>query len=367
MGVSNHTISKEPLHIAFCANDRFLPGLAVALHGALLNLPQGCDVGVHIIDAGLSADSKVGICQRYNNRSDIEIEFLDWPRDLFARIVTTKYHISAYLRLALPKLLNVSRVVYLDSDMIVFDDVRFLIREIDSSRFALAAVPDWETKTLKQDSEVIAARVKMEACNTYFNSGAMALNLDLLRSEEFTERALDLLGDFGEHAGLADQTAFNALLAEKWHALPSSWNMPSWAFDQQKNNMLPEILHYTNSAPWLKRQYTPSQALFERIAGDLGVELPRPETSMTSSCTGAFLVWLLAPLRIVYNLLRAAMSNALGKREKADASQSIASHWLEYFVGAPIRVLRYRKRIREINSPLFDPFVRKVNTSNLSI
>lgn len=40
MGVSNHTSSKEPLHIAFCANDRFLPGLAVALHSTLLDQPS---------------------------------------------------------------------------------------------------------------------------------------------------------------------------------------------------------------------------------------------------------------------------------------------------------------------------------------
>jgi lipopolysaccharide biosynthesis glycosyltransferase len=357
MGASNHTSSKEPLNIAFCANNRFLPGLAVALHSTLLHLPYQGEVCVHVIDAGLSDDSKASLCECYTNRSDIKIDFLDSPRDLFDAIVTAKYHISAYLRLALPKLLNVNSVVYLDSDMIVFDDVRFLIREIDRSRVPLAAVPDWETKTLKQDSEVIAARVKMEACNSYFNSGLMALNLNLLRSEGFTERALDLLGDFGEHAGLADQTAFNALLAERWHALPSSWNMPSWAFDEQQNNKLPSVLHYTNSAPWLKRRYTPSQALFERIAGDLGVDLPEPEISLLRSCLEALVAWVLAPVRVLYHMIRAVLGKASGRRERAHPSVKIACHWFHYYIGGPSRVVRYWKRIREINSPLFDPFV----------
>ena len=95
MGVSNHTISKEPLHIAFCANDRFLPGLAIALHSALLCVAAGQEVKVYIVDAGLSDGSKATLCERYETRSEIEIEFLDWSRDLFGSVKVVNYHISS--------------------------------------------------------------------------------------------------------------------------------------------------------------------------------------------------------------------------------------------------------------------------------
>jgi lipopolysaccharide biosynthesis glycosyltransferase len=353
------------LHVAFCANDRFLPGLAVALHSTLLSAASGQEVKVYIVDAGLSDESKASLCERYENRSEIDIEFLDWPRDLFDSVKVVNYHISSYLRLSLPELINNEYVIYLDSDTVVFDDIGFMVKELKAGVFPIAASPDWETHRPSQDSKVIAAHAGVEKCDSYFNAGVIALDFEALRAEHFTSRACELLSELGEHASYADQSAFNALLAERWHELPKRWNTPSWAFDKQKSNDLPAILHYTNSAPWLKRRFTPSQALFERIARDLGVELPRPETSLARSCLSAFLAWLLAPLRMVCQLLRATASKASGKREKADDSQKIACFWMGYFFGGPLRVARYWWRICEIKSALFQPFTMKVNTSNI--
>jgi lipopolysaccharide biosynthesis glycosyltransferase len=347
----------EPLHIAFCANDRFVPGLAVSLHSALLWVAAGQEVKVYIVDAGLSDESKAGLCERYENRSEIDIEFLDWTRDLFDSVKVVNYHISSYLRLSLPELIDNEYVIYLDSDTVVFDDISFMAKELKGGVFPIAASPDWETHRPSQDSKVIAAHAGVEKCDSYFNAGVIALDLKALRAEHFTSRACELLSELGEHASYADQSAFNALLAERWHELPQRWNTPSWAFDKQYDDQVPAILHYTNSAPWLTRRFTPSQALFERIARDLGVELPRPETSLSRSCLNAFLAWLLAPLRVVCQLLRAAASRASGKRENAEASQEIAYHWLGYFIGGPLRVLRYWKRMRKINNPSYDPFV----------
>jgi lipopolysaccharide biosynthesis glycosyltransferase len=344
------------LHVAFCANDLFLPGLAVALHSTPLSVPAGQEVKVYIVDAGLSDESKASLCERYENRAEIDIEFLDWPRDLFSSVKVVNYHISSYLRLSLPELIDNEYVIYLDSDTVVFDDVGFMLKELQCGKSPVAASPDWETKRPVQDSEVIAKHAGVEGCDTYFNAGVLALDLNALREEQFATRACDLLSELGEHASYADQSAFNALLAERWHELPRRWNTPSWAFDKQKSNDFPAILHYTNSAPWLKRRYTPSQALFERIARDLGVELPRPETSLARSCLNAFLAWLLAPLRMVCQLLRATASKASGKREKAEDSRKIACFWIGYFFGGPLRVACYWRRIREINSQQFNPF-----------
>ena len=351
----------EPLHIAFCANDRFLPGLAVALHSNLLSVAAGQVVKVYIVDAGLSDESKTILCERYINRSEIEIKFLDWSRDLFDSVKVVNYHISSYLRLSLPELINNEYVIYLDSDTVSFDDIGFMAKELKGGVFPIAASPDWETHRPSQDSKVIAAHAGVEKCDSYFNAGVIALDLDALRAEHFASRACELLSELGEHASYADQSAFNALLAERWHELPKRWNTPSWAFDKQKSNYLPAILHYTNSAPWLKRRFTPSQALFERIAGDLGVDLPLPETGLLYSCMKAFAAWILAPIRVVCQLLRAAASKASGKREKGDAAQKIACHWFGYFIGGPLRVLHYWKRISDIKSPSFDPFAGKNN------
>ena len=346
------------LHVAFCANDRFLPGLAVALHSTLLSAASGQEVKVYIVDAGLSDESKASLCERYENRSEIDIEFLDWPRDLFDSVKVVNYHISSYLRLSLPELINNEYVIYLDSDTVSFDDIGFMAKELKGGVFPIAASPDWETHRPSQDSKVIAAHAGVEKCDSYFNAGVIALDLEALRAEHFTSRACELLSKLGEHASYADQSAFNALLAERWHELPQRWNTPSWAFDKQYDDQVPAILHYTNSAPWLTRRFTPSQALFERIARDLGVELPRPETSLSRSCLNAFLAWLLAPLRVGYHLFRGILSWGTGNKAEAGASMRIARHWFDYLLGGPPRIVRYWIRIRKIKGESFAPLWR---------
>lgn len=364
----NKNNNSKIFEFAFCANDRYLCGLLMAILTVLRSSRDEVFIRINVIDGGLSDESLQILKESVKVFSKCILCVHSCDVELFRKIAEGgKRHISMFFRLDLPRILECDKVIYIDSDVLVLRDITHFFDCVGHPKEPIAAVQDWETPSLSADSYEMARLCGLENVTSYFNSGVLVLDLDRLRQDCFTEHAVEVLAKVGHMSKFHDQTAFNIIYSEQWADLGATWNTPSWHFDKSFDNRLPGIVHYTNSAPWLERRYTPSQALFERIAGDLGVELPRPETSMTSSCTGAFLVWLLAPLRIGYNLLRAAMSNALGKREKADASQSIASHWLEYFVGAPIRVLRYRKRIREINSPLFDPFVRKVNTSNLSI
>ncbi|BDS07641.1 hypothetical protein NT6N_26810 [Oceaniferula spumae] len=353
---SDTILENRPFHIAFCANERFFPGLAVSLHSALLNITKGLGVKVYIVDAGLSDESKSSLCARYINRPEIEIEFLDWPRKLFKNVKVVNYHISSYLRLSLPELLDVKHLLYLDSDTIVFDDISKILAELKASPHPLAASPDWETKSPAQDSALIAKHAGVEHCDTYFNAGVLTLDLEALRDERFASRACKLLSELGDHASYADQSAFNALLAERWYELGKEWNTPSWAFDKQLENKLPSILHYTNSAPWLTRKYTPAQALFERIARDLDVDLPRPETSLPQSCVNAVILWLISPLRFFFHLWREA---SIWIKEGGDTdrrSLNIAVYWFEYFIYGPIKIVRYWIRIRMINNPSFSIF-----------
>lgn len=345
-----------PWSFAACANERYAPGLEILISGIAKFASAGHELNFYVIDCGLLKETQSRILQRIAGFEMVHVSFVEPPMEMFNTVQIHRYHISSYLRLALPVICRDSRIVYLDSDVVVLGDLLPLIRSIHHSSEPVSAVSDFETRSPAQDSEVIAKAHDLEDHPHYFNAGVLGMDLDALRKEDFTAKACDLLSRLGKHAQFADQSAFNALLAGRWSELDAKWNTPAWVFDQQADNQVPGILHYTNSAPWLQRHYRPSQALFERAAMELGVTLPKPEKDLSRTIPTALTKWLVAPARVLWHGLRGMKAARQGNPKKATGEHHIMLHWLRYFTGGPARVLRYCRRIREIRDPAFQIF-----------
>lgn len=349
------TSQSADLHIALSANDRFAPGLEIAALSLLKKLSGSVTPHFNILDAGLSAPRREALASKIselNRRA--RVRFLMPPEERFRTVKFRRYHLAAYLRLALPEILHeIDAVIYLDADTIVFDDLAVPFRQFRAGHNPLAACPDWETTRPSQDSPEIAADCKVVEVTTYFNSGVMILNLDALRENEFTNRALDLLSRLGDYASFADQSALNALLADQWTALEQNWNTPSWAFDEKTGVVPPSIMHFTNRAPWLIRTWTPSQALFEKVAVELGVNLPKSEKSLGHFAIHSVMRWFLALPRAGFHLGRMIVALLQTRKERALSSRQVARYWLHFFGAGPIRIFLYQKRIRKIKETDF--------------
>ena len=343
-------MNEERIHLALCANQRYFPGLYCAVGSALASLAPAFRATVHIIDGGFSAEGKRRLEKIADRLGGHLICWIMPVEELFSGIQTGNYPITACYRLALPELLDVDRVIYLDADLLVFGCLGELWKQAGSFSKPVCAVQDRETPYLSGDSLVLANVLGISDGKGYFNAGVMVLNLGKLRDEEFTQRSCDLLAKYGSQLRFADQSAANGLVADRWEALDGGWNTPSWVFDRQDDNALPWILHFTNSAPWLRKRFCPSQALFERIASELGLELPEPEASLLRSCLHALLQWLLAPFRVSYQGMGAMLAWALRNRARCRERLEICLHWWRYFWGGPCRVVLYWRRIREIRT-----------------
>src|SRR5262249_14381288 len=150
-----------------------------------------------------------------------------------------------YCRILLPQLLDVPRLIYVDSDLLVFRDLSELFDLPLSRGKVLAAVPDWETPTLGDDSRTIADAMNLPHVGSYFNAGVMLLDLDELRIRNFTNRSFEFFNEWQGCYRFHDQSALNFLLHREIEELPEHWNRASWQFDAQNNNELNCVLHYT--------------------------------------------------------------------------------------------------------------------------
>src|SRR6476661_7972251 len=267
----------EPIVLALASNERYFPGLHCAVASALSHLDATREVDLKVLDGGISKHSKNTLCrlvERYDRV--VRLQFVAVDDSLFreATLGPGRSHM-AYCRTLLPRLLDVSRLIYLDCDLLVFRDLSELFDLELSPGKILAAVQDSETLTLGDDSRTLASAMNLPAAQRYFNSGVMLLNLNQLRKQNFTEESLEFLKNWSGHYRFHDQSAINFLLHGQIDELPKHWNRASWRFDEQDENDLNCVLHYTRSAPWLGGISGPAQVLFERFAADAGSPVNR--------------------------------------------------------------------------------------------
>jgi lipopolysaccharide biosynthesis glycosyltransferase len=260
----------------------------------------------------------------------------------------------AYFRILLPRVLDVSRLIYLDCDVLVFRDLSELFDHHLSSGKILAAVHDSQTLSLGDDSRIVADAMKLPVQGAYFNSGVMLMNLDEIRKQNFPECALEFLETWRGRYRFWDQSAINFLLHGRIDELPEYWNRASWQFDKQDDNDLGCVLHYTSSAPWLRETPGPAQALFEQFAWHADLAVNRRTAGFKHSQHHWFWRNALAPMRAVTFFMASILYKISGRRKNAADYQSAARYWFDYVGNAPSRRRIHRRRIAEIQNMKFD-------------
>lgn len=133
-----------------------------------------------------------------------------------------------YDRLLAPYIIQDSRCLYLDTDILIQGDVAQLWQE-NIDLYLLAAAQDQNIPTVALPSGITDWKERGLAADTpYFNSGVMMLNLDRWRSERLASEcirvALHYTATLGESPPLHDQYALNVTCVGRWKALGTEWN-----------------------------------------------------------------------------------------------------------------------------------------------
>lgn len=182
----------------------------------------------------------------------------------------TSYHIKgeAYIRLFAASILPlcVEKVLYLDVDLIVIDDLSDLW-DTDLGNYALAAAPD-PFGTSRRGP----LGIPTDAC--YVNSGVLLLNLAKWRSDNLSARLANYIEREGSNLLFHDQDAINAVLHTMIKPLSYRWNYqakmlrplhftPADHAAIREAGKSPAIIHYTSARkPWLFVMAMPAKGLY---------------------------------------------------------------------------------------------------------
>ncbi|WP_285582862.1 glycosyltransferase family 8 protein [Actinoallomurus iriomotensis] len=165
-----------------------------------------------------------------------------------------------YYRCFLPKIHPdpVSRVVYIDSDTLILEDLFPLWnQQLDGNPVAAAG----DLVSVIKDAISHWQEIGLDGDAPYFNSGVMVIDLTQWRSEEICERVLRrcqidrhrllIRNRWNQH----DQYGFNVVLQNRWKRLPDRWNHYS-----ERNSERPAIIHFLGDmkpgAPLARPEFT---------------------------------------------------------------------------------------------------------------
>lgn len=282
----------DEIHIVFAADDRYAQHAAVAMASILLHAAEPVRFHFFVLDDGVTAEKKEKMEKTIAALGGKGLTFISIEGEVFDDFhVSAQLSRTAYVRLAAAELLPdiVARALYLDCDLLFFDDAAHLY-QIDMAGRPLAAVPDCGIMTSARRRREKAACIDLPPGAPYFNSGVLLFNVDVWRRKGYARQLLSLAK---EHAyPHHDQDVLNAFFQDNWQILPLRWNVippvwfmllkvavSPWRHEAAAAREDPAVLHYAGSyKPWEYPRYPAfNGAYYDTLAKTAFADAPMPQ------------------------------------------------------------------------------------------
>jgi lipopolysaccharide biosynthesis glycosyltransferase len=275
-------------HIVMACDETYAVPLATALRSVVDSSRSGQPLDVHVLYDQFSARSRQRVADSLPKSSAL----IRWePVDLsaFERFPTLP-HISSkmtFARFVIPQIFpaEVRRVLYLDADTLVLDDLGPLW-EADLKGAVMGAVLD---RILDPQIKACAAGLEQyPRVQNYFNAGVLLIDLERWRQERVSERALEYL--IGRpNSPLADQDALNVACDGRWLELGARWNY----YDHFRTVILemplaerPVIAHFPGQKPWKASSLSVNAELYEGFRRKTRFARTKPERLLDRGISG---------------------------------------------------------------------------------
>ncbi len=277
--------NKKVIPIFFAVDDYYIPFLAVGLQSLVEHSSEEYEYLIKILNTNVSEENKKRI-KKYE-KENINIEFVDlnyYIKKVKDKLYTRDYYTkTTYFRLFLPELYpQYDKVLYLDSDIIILEDIANLYN-IDIGDNLVGAIPDDIIQNGKELQEYVEKVVGVATYKKYFNAGIIVMNLDELRKFKFQEKFLHLLETI-KFPVAQDQDYLNRICKGRVKYIDNSWDVMPAPGRNKKDEEL-RLIHYNLTyKPW-RRDDVPYKEFFWKYANktDFFEEIQKMKESYTEA------------------------------------------------------------------------------------
>ena len=250
---------QERLDVVFTIDENYIQHFCVACTSLLEN-NQNIGRIFLVQDIDESNSKLLKTIDFLKAKYSVEIKKLALDSKILENFTIT-HHISkaTYFRLLLPEILpsDVDKVLFLDSDIVVLDDLSNLI-ELDfgdAEYYIYGVNHKYNEIDLKR-----LRKIDFEG-NSYFNAGIMYINLKKWRKDNISKLLIENATKYNEHLLWWDQDVLNITFDKEWGELDYTHN--AFGLTDKDDSQDYKIIHYTGSSkPWHFRNNHPYKNLY---------------------------------------------------------------------------------------------------------
>lgn len=246
---------KDVIPIVFATNESYAPYAGVAIKSLIDNSDKNVNYHIFVFYTKLSNNmifrleklSTENVCVE---AVDISSYVQNFSSSLYPQAT---YSVEMYYRMLIATVLPMfDKVVYLDCDIVVLDDVQNLYNITNFENGELLA--GGHDMNLDEDAKRHIYSLGLKEFDKYINSGILVLNTKQIRQENTFAQINDVLKKY-PRLWFPDQDAINIICANRICYFDSYWNFQwSSTFGKYVKGMVNEkygIVHYTTKVkPW---------------------------------------------------------------------------------------------------------------------
>ena len=235
---------KSEIPIFFATDDNYIPFLGVAIYSLAKNSSKENNYKIIILNSGLEK-SNIDKIKKYE-QENIKIEFTNISlkihkieEDLSLRL-RDYYSTAIYYRMFIPSMFpEYDKALYLDSDIVILDDIAKLYSKNIGNNLVAAITDDVVNgnEHFKRYSKITLG-IEPER---YFNSGILLMNLKEFRDSDIESKFLHILTKFNFDTIAPDQDYLNFLCKDRVYYVQKGWDKMPFVdenFDEQNLHLL---------------------------------------------------------------------------------------------------------------------------------
>lgn len=233
----------EPINVVFGFDANYAHPASVSIYSLYANSKHPLKIYCLVPKKDLDNIKPINSLKEKLN---LDLTVIGADLSLFKGWMTGRLSLAAYIRLLIPDLVPEKRVIYLDSDTLIIDDLGKLF-SLDLKDNLLGAIGG---KWSPADT-----RVPIPKEDPYINSGVLLMDLDVLRQDQFLDKCRSIYTQYEKEIIWHDQCVLNKYAENKKLLIDTVWNYkvpcgikkPDW--DEALKTA--KVLHFTMGAkPW---------------------------------------------------------------------------------------------------------------------
>jgi lipopolysaccharide biosynthesis glycosyltransferase len=246
-------LKTDPIIIVCICDNHYAILLAALIKSIEVNHHSSEKIEFYIVEDLITNTNKTRINKSVKDTQKINIHWLPMktclPENAKIPLDKSSLPLNIYTRLFIPHFMpkHIEKVIFLDVDMIVLEDISKLWLT-DLNDKIVGAVQDQFIQIVSKWGGVSNyEQLGIEPDNKYFNAGLMIIDIKKWQEANITDKVIDCIFDNSSLAQFQDQYGLNAVLAKEWYELDPLWNR--FAYSEEKR---PFLIHFTGRKPIYK-------------------------------------------------------------------------------------------------------------------